>query len=84
MMKNFSSDQFTWKGNRGVAEISELLGGGKYESIHTFTITSARTGQVRTYELDSNDPGYEDGWDGEMKVYTDNLWDGTKVTIYND
>lgn len=84
MMKNFSSDQFTWKGNRGVAEISELLNGGKYESFHTFTITSARTGQVRTYELDSNSPGYEDGWDGEMKVYTDNLWDGTKVTIYND
>ena len=83
MMKNFSSDQFTWKGNRGVAEISELLNGG-FESIHMFTITSARTGQVRTYELDSNDPGYEDGWDGEYKVYTDNLWDGTKVTIIND
>jgi len=83
-MRNFSSDQFTWKGNRGVAEISELLNGGKYESIHTFTITSSRTGAVRTYELDSSAPGYEDGWDGEMKVYTDNLWDGTKVTIYND
>lgn len=82
-MRNFSSDQFTWKGNRGLAEISDLLG-GKYESIYMFTITSARTGEVRTYELDSNDPGYEGGWDGEYMVFTDNLWDGTRVTIVND
>jgi len=81
-MKNFSSDQFNWKGNRGYASIMDLL--GKYESIHMFTITSARTGQVRTYELDVNSPGYEDGWDGEMRVYTDNLWDGTKITITNE
>lgn len=81
-MRNFSSDQFNWKGNRGWANIADLL--SKYESIHMFTVTSARTGQVRTYELDVNSPGYEDGWDGEMRVYTDNLWDGTKITITNE
>ena len=81
-MKNFSSDQFNWNGSRGWARITDLL--GKYESIHMFTITSTRTGQVRTYELDSKDPGYEDGWDGEYRVYTDNLWDGTKITISNE
>lgn len=82
-MKNFSSSQFTWKGNRGVAEISELLG-IRSPRLSRFTITSERTGQIRTYEIDSNDSGYEDGWDGEYTVYTDNLWDGTRVTIIND
>ena len=81
-MRNFSSDQFNWKGNRGWANIADLL--GKYESIHMFTITSTKTGQVRTYELDVNSPGYEDGWDGEFRKYTDNLWDGTKITITNE
>lgn len=82
-MKNFTSDQFTWKNGHGIAEISQLLEGG-FESISRFTITSTRTGAVRTYEIDQQAPGYEDGWDGEYWCYTDNMWDGTKVTIIND
>lgn len=79
----FTSDQFTWNGNRAVAEISDLLS-NRHESISRFAITSIRTGKTRFYEIDTNAPGYEDGWDGEYKVYTDNLFDGTKVTILND
>ena len=82
-MKNFTSDQFTWKNGHGIAEISQLLNGG-FENIHSFSITSTRTGAVRTYEIDQQAPGYEDGWDGEYMCYTDNLWDGTKVTIINN
>ena len=82
-MKNFTSDQFTWKNGHGTAEITQLLSGG-YEILTCFTITSTRTGAVRTYEYDQQAPGYEDGWDGEQWCYTDNLWDGTKVTIIND
>jgi hypothetical protein len=83
-MHHFSSNQFAWKGNKGTAEMSELLGPGVYGSIGRFSITSARTGKTRFYELDSSAPGYEDGWDGEYKVYTDNLFDGTRIVILND
>lgn len=92
-MPHFSSDQFTWDGTRGVADISDLAprsvfnsqtGGWKCVSISRFSITSTRTGKTRFYELDTNAPGYEDGWDGAFKVYTDNLFDGTRITIFND
>jgi len=66
----FTSDQFTWKGTHGVADISDLLS-NRHENISRFAITS-------------NAPGYEDGWDGEFKCYTDNLFDGTRITIVND
>lgn len=82
-MKTFSSDQFTWNKGRGVADLTNLIG-PKFESITMFEVKSTRTGAVRTFELDSNDPGYEDGWDGEFRVYTDNQWDGCKITILND
>ena len=82
-MKYFTSDQFIWKNGRGIADMSDLLGGG-FENINRFTIKSTRTGAVRTYEIDTQAHGYEDGWDGEYKVYTDNLWNGTRVTIVND
>lgn len=80
-MKQFTSDQFTWEGNVGTAELSSLI--GKSENFSRFTIKSNKTGHIRTYELDTQSPGYEDGWDGEFKMYTDNLFDGTKVIIWN-
>lgn len=82
-MHHFTSDQFTWKGNRAVADVSELLN-GKHANISRFSITSRKTGKMRFYEIDSSHPGYQDCWDGEYKVYTDNLWDGTRVMIVND
>lgn len=80
-MKQFTSDQFTWRNGVGTAELSSLL--GMSESFSRFTIKSTRTNHTRTYELDTQSPGYEDGWDGEFKQYTDNLFDGTKVIIRN-
>ena len=90
-MKQFTSDQFNWKGNFGTAVLSSLVGKSenpsRFRSSHgalaTFTIKSTKTGHTRTYELDSQSPGYEDSWDGEFKQYTDNLFDGTKVIIWN-
>lgn len=83
-MKQFTSDQFTWEGNVGTAELSSLIGKpGNFSHFSRFTIKSNRTGHIRTYELDTQSPGYEDGWDGEFKMYTDNLFDGTKVIIWN-
>lgn len=81
-MQHFLSDEFKWTGNRAVADSTSLFGKPGM-TISRFTITSTKTGACRTYELDSSDRGYDDGWDGEMRVYTDNLWDGTKVTILN-
>jgi len=79
----FTSDQFKWKGTHGTAKISDILS-NRHENISRFAITSIRTGQTRFYEIDTNAPGYEDGWDGEFKCYTDNLFDGTRITIVND
>ena len=80
-IKQFTSDQFNWKGNFGTAELSSLA--GKTGNFSRFTIKHTKTGHVRTYELDTQSPGYEDSWDGEFKMYTDNLFDGTKVVIWN-
>jgi hypothetical protein len=80
-MKQFTSDQFNWKGNFGTAVLSSLV--GKSGNFSRFTIKSTKTGHTRTYELDSQSPGYENLWDGEFKMYTDNLFDGTRVIIWN-
>ena len=88
-MKQFTSDQFTWKGNFGTAELSSLIGNpGNFSHLSRFTIKSTKTGHTRTYELDTQSPGYEDGWDGEFKIYTDGVrifagGVGTRVIIWN-
>lgn len=68
-----------------MSQFNPQTGGWKRASVNIsrFSITSTRTGKTRFYELDTNAPGYEDGWDGEFKVYTDNLFDGTRITIFN-
>ena len=78
-IKQFTSDQFTWKNGVGTAELSSLI--GKTENFSRFTIKSTKTGHTRTYELSPR--LNEDDWDGEFKLYTDNLFDGTKVVIWN-
>ena len=80
-IKQFTSEQFSWKNGVGTAELSAL--GKDIGNLSRFTIKSTRTKHTRTYELDTQSPGYEDGWDGEFKQYTDNLFDGTKVIIWN-
>ena len=85
-MKQFTSDQFTWKNGVGTAELSSLVGKSDpaySEQLSRFYIRSTKSGHTRTYELDTQSPGYEDGWDGEYNLYTDNLFDGTKVIIWN-
>ena len=77
----FSSDLFKWRGNHGLADIVDLP---VVKAPHIFEIVSERTGAVQTFELDQNAAGYEDGWDGEMWVYTNNLWDKVKVVILNN
>lgn len=83
-MHHFYSNQFTWKGNRGVAYLSDLLKDKDIKVITQFTITSTRTDDARLYEIDSQAAKDNDYWDGEMMQYTDNLWDGTLVTIINN
>lgn len=78
---NLKSSLFTWKGNFGESEMTRL--GGYGAAPDRFTITSDRTGQVRTFEVDTQDVGYQDGWDGEYRIYTDNLWDGIRIRIWN-
>ena len=81
-MKQFTSDQFTWKNGIGTAELSTL--GKDIGHLSRFTIKFTRTNHIRTYELDTQSPGYEDGWDGEFKMYTDNyMFDDTRVIIWN-
>lgn len=82
---SFSSDEFSWKGNTGTASLSNLTGGNcNGNRFERFTVRSVRTGHLRVFELDTSDAGYEDGWDGEFKVYTDHMWNGTKIVILND
>ena len=77
----FSSDKFIWKGSRGSAIGSNLTNG---RMPLRFEIESKRTGAVKTFELDQNAPGYEDGWDGEYLCFTSNEWDSIKVIVTYD
>lgn len=78
-MHHFDSHQFSWSGRKGTGYSSKL---GIHHFPSRFTVTSGRTGLTKVFELDSSAPGYEDRWDGEAAVYTDNCWDSTKITIY--
>lgn len=76
----FKSGMFTWKGNRGAADLADL----EVQVMPTiFEVVSGRTGHVKTFELDQNAPGYEDGWDGEFWCFTSNEWDEVKLTVFN-
>lgn len=79
-MKHFISDEFTWAGNHGSANASTLFGDVISEFPSRFTITSTKTGKCRTYELEAV---YTLG-NAPRAVYTDNLWDGTSATIFNN
>lgn len=80
----FDSRQFTWQGQHGMAELSDLLITTKTWNIpNMFYVKSNRTGDEVLFTLDTQAPGYEDGWDGEYKAFTNH--DRTiKVTIIND
>lgn len=78
----FNSDSFTWNKSRGLAEVSELFHEW-HRPPNRFEIISSRTGHVKTFEIDQQSPGYEDGWDGEYWCYTSNEWDPVKVVIMN-
>ena len=76
----FKSGMFTWKGNRGIASLSDL----EVQMMpYRFEVVSGRTGHVKTFELDQNDPGFQDGWDGECWCFTSNEWDEVKLTVLN-
>ena len=74
-MKHFISDEFVWNGNTGVASSTTLFGGPVSEFPSRFSITSTKTGKCRFYERVT--------LDAERADYTDNLWDGTRVSIIN-
>ena len=84
----YSSDMFTWKGNRGCAEASDFgslekkgyfIGARCYDDACDigFYVVSARTGakMLFTYVHD------EDGYDGELQVYSSGDF---TITIFND
>jgi hypothetical protein len=82
----FNSDQFSWKGRKGVTEDSNLgpFEANRYraESGHcSFWIKSEKTGKL----LDFYPVFDEDGYDGEMQVFNAYHDDGEiLVTILND
>lgn len=79
----FDSSQFFWQNNLGVAELSDLLFTTKTWNIpNMFYVKSSKTGNEVLFKLDVDAPGYEDGWDGEYKRFTDND-SRYKVIIYN-
>ena len=82
----FNSDQFTWKGRKGVTEDSALgpFDAARYKAGSgqcSFWIKSSATGNL----LDFYPVFDEDGYDGEMQVFNAFHEDGEIiVTILND
>ena len=81
--RTISSIHFAWKGNRGVAEVSDIecLGFNPFNG-SPITVISDRTQARKVFKLDTSVPGYEDGWDGEACYYVSD--DGFKISIFND
>jgi len=80
----FSSNSFTWQKKRGIASVTDL-----FQEWHTppksFSIKSEKTGDVKHFEIDTQSPGYEDGWDGEYWCYTTDDWfEPVKVIVINN
>jgi hypothetical protein len=82
----YSSDEFTWKNNRGVAYASDLVGPGKSwagsqvwndAADMGFYVLSARTGVKMLFTYVSD----EDGYDGEIQVYSSGDF---VITVIND
>ena len=67
----YSSSHFSWsnEGKLGTTSVSRLFGQPYFSPEAIFGVQSARTGVIKSFELDVNAPGYEDGWDGEYKRY---------------
>jgi hypothetical protein len=86
----YSSDMFSWENGCGVAERSDFTAlAGKFGPLYSrvyddacdvgFNVESERTGKLMTFF-----PVWdEDGYDGEMEVFTDQDRKFT-ITILND
>jgi hypothetical protein len=66
-MITYTSDQFTWKGNHGIAEISQLVSIAEQDSNSngSFLVVSKLTGKTLKFEMQFD----EVGWDGAYFVY---------------
>jgi hypothetical protein len=86
----YSSDQFTWKGNRGCADASDFgslakhgrelfIGGRVFDDACDvgFYVVSTRSGARMLFTYVSD----EDGYDGELQVYSSGDF---FITIFND
>jgi hypothetical protein len=62
------ASKFTWSNNYGKATVAEL--GLKFLP-HRLDVRSDRTGEVKHFSLDQQDPSFEDHWDGELVKLVD-------------
>lgn len=63
----YSADKFKWSNKHGSTTQSEL---GNWPL--RFFCQSPRTKSLKYFTLDTQDPAYEDQWDGEFRRYADN------------
>jgi hypothetical protein len=68
---------FQWNGNHGTAVAANVGGFLPYSLL----VRSPRTGEVKSFRMDMNDPSAEDHWDGELTKLVDDSGD-FRLTIW--
>jgi hypothetical protein len=66
-MKAINARDIKWVKGKGYGMAERLF--GSWQTPNTFKVLSPKSNNTKTFILDENAPGYEDGWDGELKMF---------------
>ncbi len=80
-MKAINARDIKWIKKNGYGMSEHLF--GSWQIPNTFDVYSSKSNTTKTFVLDVNSPGYEDGWDGEFKMFVSSCGN-IKITISHE
>jgi hypothetical protein len=80
-MKTINAQDVKWVKKSGYGIAQHLFGSWQIPS--TFQVFSPKSNTTKTFGLDANSPGYEDGWDGEFKMFISDCGE-IRITVSYD
>lgn len=81
IMKTIDIQDIKWIKKSGYGTAEQLFGTWRIPS--SFQVHSPKSNITKTFVVDENAPGYEDGWDGEMSKFVSDCGD-IHVTITHE
>lgn len=80
-MKTINAHDINWIKKSGYGVAQQVFGTWQIPS--SFQVYSPKSKTTKTFNLDTNSPGYEDGWDGIFKMFISDCGD-IRITISYD